>query len=223
MEKDWWNLFSFGDRDPGPLAHVALTKRGWYRQELAVSSCYRYPVTSCTGVSSPSGLLKRAPSSLWRRYGTIIEGWDFELWKATFPGLGTGPSPTSSPKGSRMRLRQQCRGSGVRKGGRLQLLSITLCQSVWSEEKLQRKLMLQKYPRPLRQLCFRELKELKVTDWFSELSWGKNLGDILIFFLFLSTFWAPTQKWHWWIIRVFRSLIWEAAWLTEKPQKDVLS
>lgn len=33
-----------------PLAHVALTKRGWSRQELAFSGCCRYPLHSCMGV-----------------------------------------------------------------------------------------------------------------------------------------------------------------------------
>lgn len=82
MGEDWWNLFSLGDRDPGPPAHVPLTKRRWHRQGLAVSSCYRCPVTTCMVVNGPSGLLKRFPRSLCCRYGTITQGLDFELWKA---------------------------------------------------------------------------------------------------------------------------------------------
>lgn len=63
------------------------------------------------------------------------------------------------------------------------------CQSVWSEEKVQKKLTSLRYTRPLRKLYFRELKGLKVTDWFSGLSWDKNVGDTLIFFfLFISPF-----------------------------------
>lgn len=162
MGKDWWSLFSLGDRDPGSLAHVALAKEGntGRNQDSTAATGIQ-----CTGARDLSGPPKRAPSSLRHRCGTVTQGRDVELWKAAFPRLNTGPSPTSSLKGSRSRLRWQCRGSGVRKGGRLQILSITLCESVWSELELQRKLSSLRYPRPLRQLCFRELKELKVTDW----------------------------------------------------------
>lgn len=94
-------------------------------------------------------------------------------------------------------------------------LSICL---VWG--KTTEKVDIAEVPKSFKTAFFRELKELKATDWFREPSWGKTLGETLIFFLF--TFWAPTQKWHWWVIKVFRSLVGEAAWLTEKPQKDIL-
>jgi len=74
------------------------------------------------------------------RSGSQFSQTSVVLWKTALPGLATGPRPTSLPKGSSRRLMWQCRGSGVRKGGRLQLLSLALCQSVWSEEKWQRKL-----------------------------------------------------------------------------------
>lgn len=120
MGRDWWSLFGLGDRDPGSLAHIALTKEGdtGRNQQSAADTGIQ-----CTGVRGLSGLLKRAPSSLWHRCGTITQGWDVELWKAAFPRLSTGPSPTPRLKAAGRDLGGSAEAA---EWGRL----ITLCESV---------------------------------------------------------------------------------------------